>query len=59
MAKSLKEIALHVGYKDRFNLKRKYLNTLINEKKLGLTIPEKVDAKGQKYITLKEKSDNN
>ena len=59
VAKSLKEIALHVGYKDRFNLKRKYLNTLINEKKLGLTIPEKVDAKGQKYITLKEKSDNN
>lgn len=39
--KSLKEIAQHFGYKDVYKFKNNYINKLIEQDKLQMTIPDK------------------
>ncbi len=48
--KSLKEIAEHFGYKDVYKFKNNYINELLNEHKLEMTIPDKPKSRNQKYI---------
>ena len=48
--KSLKEIAQHFGYKDVYKFKNNYINKLIEEDKLEMTIPDKPKSRNQKYI---------
>ena len=48
--KSLKEIAEYFGYKDVYKFKNNYINELLNENKLRMTIPDKPKSKNQKYI---------
>lgn len=48
--KSLKEIAGYFGYKDVYKFKNNYINTLLEQEKLTMTIPEKPKSKNQKYI---------
>lgn len=50
--KSLKEIAGYFGYKDVYKFKNKYINTLLEQEKLTMTIPEKPKSRNQKYITI-------
>lgn len=49
--KSLKEIAEYFGYKDVYKFKNNYINELINENKLEMTIPDKPKSRNQKYIS--------
>lgn len=48
--KSLKEITEHFGYKDVYKFKNNYINKLLEENKLKMTIPDKPKSKNQKYI---------
>ena len=48
--KSLKEIARYFGYKDVYKFKNNYINTLLEQEKLTMTIPEKPKSRNQKYI---------
>lgn len=48
--KSLKEIAGYFGYKDVYKFKNNYINTLLEQEKLTMTIPEKPKSRNQKYI---------
>lgn len=51
--RSLKEIYIEFGFKDTRTFKKNYLNNLIDNKKLEMTIPEQPRNKNQKYITVK------
>ncbi len=48
--KSLKEVAQHFGYKDVYKFKNNYINKLIEQDKLQMTIPDKPKSRNQKYI---------
>lgn len=48
--KSLKEIAEYFGYKDVYKFKNNYINKLLEENKLRMTIPDKPKSRNQKYI---------
>ena len=48
--KSLKEIAQHFGYKDVYKFKNNYINKLIEQDKLQMTIPDKPKSRNLKYI---------
>ena len=48
--KSLKEIAQHFGYKGVYKFKNNYINKLIEQDKLQMTIPDKPKSRNQKYI---------
>lgn len=48
--KSLKEITEHFGYKDVYKFKNNYINKLLEENKLKMTIPDKPKSRNQKYI---------
>ena len=48
--KSLKEIAQHFGYKDVYKFKNNYINSLLEQNKLQMTIPDKPKSRNQKYI---------
>lgn len=50
--KSLKEITEHFGYKDVYKFKNNYINKLLEENKVKMTIPDKPKSKNQKYITI-------
>ena len=50
--KSLKEIVQHFGYKDVYKFKNNYINKLLKENKLIMTIPDKPKSRNQKYITI-------
>lgn len=50
--KSLKEITEHFGYKDVYKFKNKYINQLLKQNKLKMTIPDKLKSRNQKYITI-------
>ncbi len=50
-AKSIKEIAEKFGYKNIRNFRERYINPLLNEKKLMMTIPEQPKNRNQKYIS--------
>lgn len=49
-AKSLKEIAQHFGYKDVYKFKNNYINSLLEQNKLQMTIPDKPKSRNQKYV---------
>ena len=49
--KSLKEIVEYFGYKDVYKFKNSYINPLLEENKLQMTIPDKPKSKNQKYIS--------
>ena len=49
--KSLKEIAEHFGYKDVYKFKNNYINELLDEGVLKMTIPEQPRNRNQKYIS--------
>ena len=49
--KSLKEIAQHFGYKDVYKFKNNYINSLLEQNKLQMTIPDKPKSKNQKYVS--------
>ena len=49
--KSLKEITEYFGYKDVYKFKNNYINKLLEENKLKMTIPDKPNSKNQKYVT--------
>ena len=48
--KSLKEIAQYFGYKDVYKFKNNYINILIEQDKLQMTIPDKPKSRNQKYV---------
>lgn len=50
--KSKKEIMEFTGYKDSKHFTARYLNLLIKEGKLAMTIPDKPKSRNQKYITV-------
>ena len=50
--RSLKEITEYFGYKDVYKFKNKYINQLLKQNKLKMTIPNKPKSKNQKYITI-------
>ena len=50
-AKSLKEIAQHFGYKDVYKFKNNYMNSLLEQNKLQMTIPDKPKSRNQKYVS--------
>lgn len=51
-AKSFLEIMQMLGYKERKTV-RKYLNPLIEQGRVAMTVPDKPNSKNQKYVTLK------
>lgn len=51
-AKSFLEIMQMLGYKERKTV-RKYLNPLLEQGRVAMTIPDKPNSKNQKYVTLK------
>lgn len=51
-AKSMLEIADHLGMKDRKTV-RKYLNPLIEQGRIARTIPDKPNSRLQKYVTIR------
>jgi predicted HTH transcriptional regulator len=50
--KSIWEIAEHLGYKDKRSV-RKYLNPLIEQGRIAMTIPDKPNSRFQKYVTIR------
>ena len=50
--KSILEIAAQLGYKDKRSI-RKYLNPLLAQGRVAMTIPDKPNSRLQKYITIK------
>ena len=53
--KSLKEIAQHFGYKDVYEFKNNYINSLLEQNKLQMTIPDKPKSRNQKYVANSHK----
>lgn len=53
--KSLKEITEYFGYKDVYKFKNKYINQLLKQDKLQMTIPDKPKSRNQKYVTILQK----
>ena len=52
-AKTIKEIAQKFGYKNIRNFRERYINPLLEEEKLKMTIPEQPKNRNQKYITTR------
>lgn len=51
-AKGIREIMDYLGYKDKKTVRR-YLNPLIEQGRIAMTIPEKPNSSKQKYIAIK------
>ena len=49
-SKTLKEITIHFGFKDIATFKKNYINPLLENGSLQLTIPEQPRNRNQKYI---------
>lgn len=49
--KSLKEIAQYFGYSDVYKFKNNYINQLLKQGKLQMTVPDKPKSRNQKYIS--------
>jgi len=49
--KKLSEIMEVMNYKHKTNFKKKYINPLLAENKLQMTVPDKPNSQNQKYIT--------
>lgn len=52
-ARSLKEILEYCGYKNARSFREKYINPLLKDEKLKMTIPEQPKNRNQKYISSK------
>lgn len=52
-AKTLKEILEYCGYKNARSFREKYINPLLKDGKLKMTIPEQPKNRNQKYISSK------
>ena len=52
-AHSIREIAKMLGYKDKKTV-RKYLDPLLDDGRIAMTIPDKPNSRNQKYITVIE-----
>ena len=50
--RSLKEITEYFGYKDVYKFKNKYINQLLKQNKLKMTVPDKPKSRNQKYVTI-------
>lgn len=50
-AKSLKEIVEYFGYKDLYKFKTKYINPMIKQGKIKMTIPSEPKNRNQKYVS--------
>ena len=50
--KSVKEIMEYIGLKHRPTFIHDYLNPLLKEEKLQMTIPDKPKGRNQKYISI-------
>lgn len=50
-AKTLREIAEHFGFKDIATFRKNYLNNLIENDKIKMTIPNQPKNRNQKYVT--------
>jgi len=50
--RGIMEIVVHLGYKEKKSV-RKYLNPLLEQGRIAMTIPEKPNSRLQKYITIK------
>lgn len=48
-ARSLSEIAEHLGFRDRYKMKKKYIDPILG-KYIEMTIPEAPNSKLQQYI---------
>ena len=51
-AKNILEIMNELGYKDKKTV-RKYLDPLVKQGRIAMTIPDKPTSRNQKYITIK------
>lgn len=51
VARTKKEIAEHIGYKNLTYMTRKFLKPLLEENRLVYTVPEKPQSRMQKYKT--------
>lgn len=49
--KSMFEICKHLGLKDRYKVKKRYIDPLLN-KSLSMTEPESPNSPSQKYVTI-------
>ena len=49
--KSMSEIFKHLGLKDRYKVKKRYIDPLLN-KSLRMTEPESPNSPSQKYVTI-------
>lgn len=49
-AKTIKEIVQKFGYKNVRNFRERYINPLLKQEKLKMTIPEQPKNRNQKYI---------
>lgn len=52
--KTIKEITQKFGYKNVRNFRERYINPLLEEGKLKMTIPEQPKNRNQKYITTEQ-----
>mgnify|MGYP001058868112 FL=1 len=50
-ARSIPEIMEKFGFDSRTSFRRKYLNTLVKEGRLKMTLPDKPKSKNQKYYS--------
>lgn len=50
--RSLKKITEYFGYKDVYKFKSKYINQLLKQNKLKMTVPDKPKSRNQKYVTI-------
>ena len=53
-ARSKKEIAEYMGYKDAKSFSKRYLAPLCDSGEIQMTIPEHPTSRNQKYITVKK-----
>ena len=50
--KNILEIMIELGYRDKKTV-RKYLDPLVKQGRIAMTIPDKPTSRNQKYITIK------
>jgi len=50
-ARTVSEIMERFGFDSRTSFRRKYLNTLVKEGRLKMTLPDKPKSKNQKYYS--------
>jgi len=53
----MKDLISITGFKHRTNFKKNYINPLVNDGLLALTVPDKPSSPNQRYITTKKGSD--